>query len=79
MTSDGTPFQKMTNEMGAFKTPTIRNVALTAPYMHDGSVATLEEVVEWYDKGGHPTQTSKYEDQASQSQRSLKKPIWLNS
>ncbi len=41
-------------DMGAFKTPTIRNVALTAPYMHDGSVATLEEVVEWYDKGGHP-------------------------
>jgi cytochrome c peroxidase len=42
-------------DMGAFKTPTIRNVALTAPYMHDGSVATLEEVVEWYDKGGHPS------------------------
>ena len=36
------------------QTPTIRNVALTSPYMHDGSVATLEEVVEWYDKGGHP-------------------------
>jgi cytochrome c peroxidase len=28
-------------------------VALTGPYMHDGSIATLEEVVEWYDKGGH--------------------------
>lgn len=41
-------------DKGAFKTPTIRNVALTAPYMHDGSQATLEEVVEWYDKGGHP-------------------------
>lgn len=41
-------------DTGAFKTPTIRNVALTAPYMHDGSVATLEEVVEIYDKGGHP-------------------------
>lgn len=40
-------------DIGAFKTPTIRNVALTAPYMHDGSVATLEEVVEWYNKGGH--------------------------
>ena len=47
----------VTNEeqdRGAFKTPTIRNVALTGPYMHDGSQATLEEVVEWYDKGGHP-------------------------
>lgn len=41
-------------DKGAFKTPTIRNVALSAPYMHDGSIATLEEVVEWYDKGGHP-------------------------
>ncbi|MGB8854132.1 MAG: cytochrome c peroxidase [Pirellulales bacterium] len=41
-------------DTGAFKTPTVRNVALTAPYMHDGSMATLEEVVEWYDKGGHP-------------------------
>jgi len=41
-------------DRGAFKTPTVRNAALTAPYMHDGSVATLEEVVEWYDKGGHP-------------------------
>jgi len=40
-------------DTGAFKTPTVRNVALTAPYMHDGSLATLEEVVEWYDKGGH--------------------------
>jgi cytochrome c peroxidase len=40
-------------DRGAFKTPTVRNVALTAPYMHDGSQKTLEEVIEWYDKGGH--------------------------
>ncbi len=39
---------------GAFKTPTIRNIAVTAPYMHDGSQKTLEEVVGFYDKGGHP-------------------------
>jgi cytochrome c peroxidase len=45
---------KNQKDMGAFKTPTIRNVALTAPYMHDGSQKTLEEVVAWYDKGGHP-------------------------
>lgn len=44
---------KQDQDRGAFKTPTIRNVALTAPYMHDGSQATLEEVVEWYAKGGH--------------------------
>ncbi len=41
-------------DKGAFKTPTVRNITLTAPYMHDGSQKTLEEVVEWYDKGGHP-------------------------
>ena len=39
---------------GAFKTPTLRNVALTAPYMHDGSQKTLAEVMDWYNKGGHP-------------------------
>ncbi len=44
---------KVEADKGAFKTPTVRNVALSAPYMHDGSQATLEEVVEWYDKGGH--------------------------
>lgn len=37
---------------GAFKTPTLYNVALTAPYMHDGSLPTLEAVVEFYDRGG---------------------------
>ncbi len=35
-----------------FKTPSLRGVDLTAPYMHDGSMATLEEVVEFYSKGG---------------------------
>jgi cytochrome c peroxidase len=39
-------------DRGAFKTPTLRDIALTAPYMHDGSVATLEEVVEFYGQGG---------------------------
>lgn len=45
---------KKEEDKGAFKTPTIRNVAQTPPYMHDGSQKTLEEVVEWYAKGGHP-------------------------
>jgi cytochrome c peroxidase len=36
-----------------YKTPTLRNVALTAPYMHDGSFSTLREVVLFYDQGGH--------------------------
>ena len=39
-------------DLGKFKTPTLRNIALTAPYMHDGSMKTLEEVIEHYDKGG---------------------------
>lgn len=39
-------------DRGAFKTPTLRNVSLTAPYMHDGSIATLEDVIEFYDGGG---------------------------
>lgn len=37
---------------GAFKTPTLRDVARTAPYMHDGSLATLEDVIVFYDRGG---------------------------
>jgi cytochrome c peroxidase len=39
---------------GAWRTPSLRNVALTAPYMHDGRYATLEEVVDHYDRGGDP-------------------------
>lgn len=39
-------------DVGAFKTPTLREVARTAPYMHDGSLATLESVVAFYDSGG---------------------------
>ena len=39
-------------DMGAFRAPTLRNVAVTAPYMHDGSIATLEGVIDFYDAGG---------------------------
>jgi cytochrome c peroxidase len=38
--------------MGKFKAPTLRNIAVTAPYMHDGSIATLEGVLEHYAAGG---------------------------
>lgn len=41
------PFQ-----MGSFKTPTLRNVAMTGPYMHNGAFTSLESVVEFYDRGG---------------------------
>jgi cytochrome c peroxidase len=43
---------KIAIKRGAFKTPTLRNVALTAPYMHDGSEPTLRDVVRFYDRGG---------------------------
>ena len=39
-------------DMGRFRVPTLRNIALTAPYMHDGSIATLEEVIDHYAMGG---------------------------
>lgn len=43
-------------DFGKFRTPSLRNLSYTAPYMHDGSFATLEEVVDYFDKGGadHP-------------------------
>mgnify|MGYP000320573801 CR=1 FL=1 len=41
-------------ENGRFRVPSLRNVALSAPYMHNGSMATLEEVIEHYNRGGHP-------------------------
>ncbi|MCI0423809.1 MAG: cytochrome-c peroxidase [Acidobacteria bacterium] len=41
------------SDLGAFKTPTLREVSRTAPYMHDGSLPTLEDVVEHYNRGGN--------------------------
>ncbi|MEO8125575.1 MAG: cytochrome c peroxidase [Bryobacteraceae bacterium] len=40
-------------DTAAFKTPSLRDVAAAPPYMHDGSLATLEDVVEHYNRGGH--------------------------
>jgi cytochrome c peroxidase len=47
---------KQSKDMGTFKIPTLRNVALTAPYMHDGRFTTLEQVIEHYNTGAknHP-------------------------
>jgi cytochrome c peroxidase len=45
---------KQLGDRGSFKTPTLREIARTAPYMHDGSLATLEEVVKYYDQGCTP-------------------------
>jgi cytochrome c peroxidase len=66
---------KNKSDMGAFKTPTIRDVALRPPYMHNGSEKTLEDVVDLYDKGGRtgdpnisplilPLHLTKYEKKA---------------
>jgi len=45
---------KAPKDLGAFKTPTLREIARTAPYMHDGRFATLRQVVDFYDRGGVP-------------------------
>ena len=44
-------------DSGRFRTPTLRNVTLTPPYMHDGRFNTLEEVIDHYNSGGHPSST----------------------
>ena len=43
---------KRPGDVGRFKAPTLRNIAVTAPYMHDGSLATLDEVLDHYAAGG---------------------------
>lgn len=42
------------SDRGAFKTPTLRDVSRHPPYMHDGSIRTLRDVVDWYNRGGEP-------------------------
>ena len=53
-------FTKDPKDVGKFKAPTLRNVALTAPYMHDGSIATLEEVLDHYAAGGRTLRSGPY-------------------
>jgi cytochrome c peroxidase len=54
---------KISKHLSAFKTPTLRNVQLTAPYMHNGVFATLDEVVDFYDAGGAAGQNVILENQ----------------
>jgi cytochrome c peroxidase len=49
-------------DMGAFKTPTLRNIDKTAPYMHDGSLEKLEDVVTFYNNGGRLAETDPLDD-----------------
>lgn len=53
--------------MGRFKVPTLRNIALTAPYMHDGSIATLDEVLDHYAAGGRTIESGPNAGDGSQS------------
>lgn len=48
------------SDKGKFKVPTLRNIALTAPYMHDGAMATLDEVIDHFESGGvdHPNKST---------------------
>ncbi|MEO1403876.1 MAG: MbnH family di-heme enzyme [Cyanobacteria bacterium J06635_1] len=55
------------SDMGRFRAPTLRNIALTAPYMHDGSVATLEEAIEHYEAGGRTIDQGPYAGVGSQN------------
>ena len=49
------------SDKGVFKIPSLRNISMTSPYMHDGSLSTLEEVIEHYNSGGksHPNRSEK--------------------
>ncbi len=45
-------FTQKEEDIALFKVPSLRNIEVTAPYMHDGSLASLEEVIDHYDSGG---------------------------
>lgn len=60
-------FTGVLSDMGRFRPPTLRNVALTAPYMHDGSIATLTEVIEHYAAGGRTIVTGDFAGDGSAS------------
>jgi cytochrome c peroxidase len=53
-------FSRRPEDMGRFRVPTLRNVAVTAPYMHDGSVATLDEAIDHYAAGGRTVPSGPY-------------------
>ncbi len=65
-------FTRDPNDMGRFKAPTLRNIELTAPYMHDGSIATLEEVLEHYAAGGRVIEEGPYAGDGSEVPERLK-------
>jgi cytochrome c peroxidase len=68
-------------DLGSFRTPSLRNVALTAPYFHDGSAATLRDVVKFYNAGGRPNINREWDldplDMSEAEQRDL--VAWLET
>lgn len=54
-------------DMGRFRTPSLRNIALTAPYMHDGSIATLDGVLDHYAAGGRKIESGPFKGDGSKS------------
>lgn len=54
-------------DMGRFRAPSLRNIAVTAPYMHDGSIATLDEVLDHYAAGGRKLETGPFAGDGSKS------------
>jgi len=58
-------YTKQPEDVGKFKAPTLRNIALTAPYMHDGSAKTLDAVLDHYSAGGRTIMDSPYAGEGS--------------
>jgi cytochrome c peroxidase len=75
--TDNTGLYGITGErrdMGRFKAPTLRNIAVTAPYMHDGSIATLDGVIRHYEAGGRQIEEGTY---AGDGRRSPFKSLFI--
>lgn len=68
--ADNTGVEEITglaSDMGRFRAPTLRNIALTAPYMHDGSIATLDQVIDHYEAGGRTIESGPFAGNGSES------------
>ena len=70
---------KIETDKGEFKTPTLRNVALSRPYMHDGSLKTLKDVVDFYAGGGNSNPYLDKEIKATAAFPPRIAQIWLRS
>jgi cytochrome c peroxidase len=62
-------------DSGRFRAPTLRNIAITAPYMHDGSIGTLREVVEHYAAGGRVAKSAPSESATAPTRPTSRSPL----